>query len=177
MSRWTKEARQQQAEWIRALCPWRKSTGPRTEEGKTQSARDVEMVFSSFGRKRGDNVQYRRCDGRDPNSTRRCPVRFAEPHHGSHAMPGCSVRLARIRLALLSAPCRVVHFVLPEKRFQSINHQLTCSLRFDQICTAPLMNTLCFTTENGSRETENVPDFAACEIFHKSPLPPGWRLR
>ena len=41
MPRWTEEARQQQAERIRALCPWTKSTGPRTEEGKARSARNA----------------------------------------------------------------------------------------------------------------------------------------
>ena len=41
MPRWTTEARQQQAERIRALCPWTKSTGPRTEVGKAKSSRNA----------------------------------------------------------------------------------------------------------------------------------------
>ena len=38
MPRWTLEARLTQAERIRALCPWKKSTGPRTLDGKARSA-------------------------------------------------------------------------------------------------------------------------------------------
>ena len=84
MPRWTEKARQLQAERIRALCPWKKSTGPRTEEGKARSARNAwkggvradaaayarilrgfaatsRRLFSSFGRKQGGgNVQHRR---------------------------------------------------------------------------------------------------------------------
>ena len=41
MPRWTTESRQQQAERIQALCPWKKSTGPRTEAGKAKSARNA----------------------------------------------------------------------------------------------------------------------------------------
>ena len=41
MPRWTSEARLKQAERIRALCPWTKSTGPRTETGKARSARNA----------------------------------------------------------------------------------------------------------------------------------------
>ena len=41
MPRWNTEARQQQAERIRALCPWKKSTGPRTEAGKAKSSRNA----------------------------------------------------------------------------------------------------------------------------------------
>jgi len=75
MPRWTTEARQKQAERIRALCPWKQSTGPRTEAGKARSARNAwkggvratvarfnrilretaavtKKVFSSFRRKR-----------------------------------------------------------------------------------------------------------------------------
>ena len=109
MSRWTKEARQQQAERMRALCPWTKSMGPKTEEGKARSARNAwkggvradaaayakilrgiagttrrlfssfrqkhafspstitqplsTRPFSSFGRKRGGNVQHRTGEG------------------------------------------------------------------------------------------------------------------
>ena len=105
MRRWTEEARQQQAERIRALCPWNKSTGPKTEEGKAKSCHNAwkggvradaaayakilrgiagttrrlfssfrqkhafspstisqppsTRPFSSFGRKRGGNVQQR----------------------------------------------------------------------------------------------------------------------
>ena len=81
MPRWTTEARLKQAERIRALCPWKKATGPRTEEGKARSAqnawkgggiratlahysqilREVEAstrkLFSSFGRKRVSRPQ------------------------------------------------------------------------------------------------------------------------
>ena len=35
---WTPERRAKQAELIRSSKPWLKSTGPRTEEGKTRSA-------------------------------------------------------------------------------------------------------------------------------------------
>jgi len=75
MPRWTTEARLKQAERIRALCPWKHATGPRTEEGKARSARNAwkggvratvarfnrllsetaaitQRVFSSFRRKR-----------------------------------------------------------------------------------------------------------------------------
>ena len=41
MPRWTPETRRHQAERIRALCPWTKSTGPRTQEGKAKSARNA----------------------------------------------------------------------------------------------------------------------------------------
>ena len=41
MPRWTSEARLKQAERIRALCPWTKSTGPRTEAGKARAARNA----------------------------------------------------------------------------------------------------------------------------------------
>ena len=41
MPRWTTEARLRQAERIRALCPWNKATGPRTEEGKARSSRNA----------------------------------------------------------------------------------------------------------------------------------------
>ena len=75
MPRWTTEARLKQAERIRALCPWKQATGPRTEAGKARSARNAwkggvratvarfsrilrettattKKVFSSFRRKR-----------------------------------------------------------------------------------------------------------------------------
>ena len=41
MPRWTPLERLKQAERIRALCPWKKSTGPRTEEGKARSSRNA----------------------------------------------------------------------------------------------------------------------------------------
>ena len=41
MPRWTPEARQKQADRIRALCPWKQATGPRTEVGKARSARNA----------------------------------------------------------------------------------------------------------------------------------------
>jgi hypothetical protein len=41
MPRWTEEARQRQAELIRQRRPWLKSTGPRTPEGKSRSARNA----------------------------------------------------------------------------------------------------------------------------------------
>ncbi len=75
MPRWTTEARLKQAQRIRALCPWKHATGPRSEEGKARSARNAwkggvratvarfsrilretaaitRKVFSSFRRKR-----------------------------------------------------------------------------------------------------------------------------
>ena len=90
MPRWTTEARQQQAERIRALCPWMKSTGPRSDEGKARSARNAwkggvraeathylqilrqiaattKMVFSSFGRKR-QPAEQPRSDHGGPNT-------------------------------------------------------------------------------------------------------------
>ena len=41
MPRWTPTERLRQAERIRALCPWTKSTGPRTEAGKARSSRNA----------------------------------------------------------------------------------------------------------------------------------------
>ena len=41
MPRWTPEARLRQAEAIRDWLPWRKSTGPRTAEGKARSAQNA----------------------------------------------------------------------------------------------------------------------------------------
>ena len=38
---WTPEQRKQQAEKIRNWCPWEKSTGPRTDEGKAASSRNA----------------------------------------------------------------------------------------------------------------------------------------
>ena len=36
--RWTEEARAKQAEQIKSWKPWLKSTGPKTEKGKTTSS-------------------------------------------------------------------------------------------------------------------------------------------
>ncbi len=41
MPRWTDEARVLQAEKIRQLKPWLKTTGPKTEEGKENSSRNA----------------------------------------------------------------------------------------------------------------------------------------
>ncbi|WP_394791524.1 hypothetical protein [Rhodoferax sp.] len=41
MSNWTPERRARQAALIRALQPWRRSTGPRTAEGKAKVARNA----------------------------------------------------------------------------------------------------------------------------------------
>ena len=41
MPRWTEQARQKQAEMIRQNKPWEKSTGPTSDEGKAQSARNA----------------------------------------------------------------------------------------------------------------------------------------
>lgn len=38
---WTLERRQRQAEIIRTWCPWKSSTGPRTESGKATVARNA----------------------------------------------------------------------------------------------------------------------------------------
>jgi hypothetical protein len=40
-SAWTEERRARQAEIIRQTKPWEKSTGPKTEEGKTISSRNA----------------------------------------------------------------------------------------------------------------------------------------
>jgi len=39
--RWTPEARQRQAEAVRAWAPWKRSTGPRTPEGKRKASRNA----------------------------------------------------------------------------------------------------------------------------------------
>ena len=114
MPRWTEEARQQQAERIRALCPWKKSTGPKTEAGKARSARNawkggvwadcayysrllretgatLREVFSSFGRKQGGgNAQHRTGESGEPGGAPSCSVRFAENHNTSRNAP-CSL--------------------------------------------------------------------------------------
>ena len=41
MPTWTPEMRQKQAERIRQWCPWKKSTGPKTAEGKAISSRNA----------------------------------------------------------------------------------------------------------------------------------------
>ena len=41
-SGWTLERRKQQAEAIRRWQPWAKSTGPRSADGKAQSARNAD---------------------------------------------------------------------------------------------------------------------------------------
>jgi hypothetical protein len=41
-SGWTPERRAKQAEAIRQWQPWRKSSGPRTEEGKAKSSRNAD---------------------------------------------------------------------------------------------------------------------------------------
>ena len=87
MPRWTIEARLRQAERIRALCPWTRSTGPRTEEGKGRSARNAwkgghrataaayakvlrnfesttRRLFSSFCRKRTSPAPNRKSERR-----------------------------------------------------------------------------------------------------------------
>lgn len=38
---WTPEQRQQQAERVRAWTPWKRSTGPRTDEGKARASRNA----------------------------------------------------------------------------------------------------------------------------------------
>lgn len=38
---WTEERRQRQAELIRQLKPWTKSTGPRSDEGKARASRNA----------------------------------------------------------------------------------------------------------------------------------------
>ena len=38
---WTEERRRRQAEAIQQWKPWKKSTGPRTEEGKARSSRNA----------------------------------------------------------------------------------------------------------------------------------------
>lgn len=38
---WTPERRAQQAEFLRTLKPWLRSTGPRTDAGKARSARNA----------------------------------------------------------------------------------------------------------------------------------------
>jgi hypothetical protein len=39
--RWTPESRQRMAEAVRAWAPWKRSTGPRTDEGKRRSSRNA----------------------------------------------------------------------------------------------------------------------------------------
>ena len=41
MPRWTDEARARQAEKMRELKPWLKTTGPKTEDGKKTSSRNA----------------------------------------------------------------------------------------------------------------------------------------
>ncbi|MEA5464626.1 hypothetical protein [Leptothoe sp. PORK10 BA2] len=48
--RWTKEQRERQARLIQDWKPWKKSTGPRTEEGKQRSASNSSFIpFGSKG--------------------------------------------------------------------------------------------------------------------------------
>jgi len=41
MTYWTEEKKKEQSERIRALKPWEKSTGPKTEEGRKTSSRNA----------------------------------------------------------------------------------------------------------------------------------------
>lgn len=41
MPAWTPERRKQQSELIRRWQPWKRSTGPRTVEGKSKAARNA----------------------------------------------------------------------------------------------------------------------------------------
>lgn len=47
-SSWTPERRAKQAEAIRRWQPWKKSTGPRTKEGKARSSRNADKGIAEF---------------------------------------------------------------------------------------------------------------------------------
>ena len=58
-SRWTAEAREEQAERCRRTRPWERSTGPRSVEGKLQAAENGRK-----NRRKLDSVRDRRASAR-----------------------------------------------------------------------------------------------------------------
>ena len=63
MPRWTKEARQKQAETIRKTKPWEKATGPKTAAGKKRSAQNA-IKHGMFSREAHDMARALRDSAR-----------------------------------------------------------------------------------------------------------------